>query len=60
MTDEQWIPEKQEELVSAIEREWDLLINLADSLTDEQMTTPDEGGWTPKDNLAHLTEWRTS
>lgn len=57
MTDEQWMPENQEELVSAIEREWDLLINLADSLTDEQMTTPDEGGWTPKDNLAHLTEW---
>jgi hypothetical protein len=21
------------------------------------MTTPDEGGWSPKDNLAHLAEW---
>ena len=26
-------------------------------LTDKQMTTPDEGGWSPRDNLAHLTEW---
>ncbi len=54
---EQWMPENKEELFSAIEREWKLLIQLADSLTDEQMTTPDEGDWTPKDNLAHLTEW---
>jgi hypothetical protein len=43
--------------MSAIEREWKLLIQLAESLTDGQMTKPDEGGWTPKDNLAHLTEW---
>lgn len=57
MTDEQWMPENKEELLSAIEREWNLLIHLADSLTDGQMTAPDEGGWTPKDNLAHLTEW---
>jgi hypothetical protein len=21
------------------------------------MTTPDDGGWSPKDNLAHLAEW---
>src|SRR6185436_4435229 len=45
------------ELMKAIEREWQLLLNLAESLTDEQMTTPDAGGWSPKDNLAHLTEW---
>ncbi|GAB4496478.1 MAG: hypothetical protein OHK003_01770 [Anaerolineales bacterium] len=43
--------------MSAIAREWDLLINLADSLTDEQMSAPDAGGWSPKDNLAHLAEW---
>ena len=54
---EQWMPGTKEELMSAIEHEWSLLIKLADSLTDEQMTTPDEGGWSPKDNLAHLTEW---
>ena len=54
---EQWVPENKDELLVAIEREWNLLINLADSLTDKQMTTPDEGGWSPKDNLAHLAEW---
>ena len=54
---EQWMPENKEELMSAIEREWAALNSLADSLTDEQMTKPDEGGWSPKDNLAHLTEW---
>lgn len=54
---EQWMPENKHELMSAIEREWSLLLHLADLLTDEQMTTPDSGGWSPKDNLAHLTEW---
>lgn len=54
---EQWMPGNKKELMSAIEREWNLLIQLAEKLTDEQMTKPDEGGWSPKDNLAHLTEW---
>ncbi|MCQ3936917.1 MAG: hypothetical protein DPW18_07710 [Chloroflexi bacterium] len=57
MTDEQWIPGNKKELMAAIEHEWTLLINLADSLTDEQMSTPDAGGWSPRDNLAHLAEW---
>jgi hypothetical protein len=26
----------------------------------DKMTTPDEGGWSPKDNLAHLSEWMNS
>lgn len=54
---EQWMPKDKAELMSAIEREWNLLIDLAASLTDAQMTTLDAGGWSPKDNLAHLTEW---
>lgn len=54
---EQWIPKDKAELMTAIEREWKLLIDLAEKLTDTQMTRPDEGGWSPKDNLAHLTEW---
>ena len=54
---EQWMPKDKAELMSAIEREWKLLIDLVESLTDEQMTTPDSGGWSPKDNLAHLAEW---
>ncbi len=55
--DEQWMPVSKKELISAIEREWKLLVQLAEALTDGQMTKPDEGGWSPKDNLAHLTEW---
>jgi hypothetical protein len=54
---EQWIPGNKKELMSAIEREWKLLLEAAEKLTDEQMTTPDSGGWTPKDNLAHIAEW---
>jgi hypothetical protein len=44
-------------LLHAIEREWTTLLGVIDRLTPEQMTTPDAGGWSPKDNLAHLSEW---
>ncbi len=54
---EEWVPKDKAELMSEIEREWKLLIDVAEKLTDKQMTTPDEGGWSPKDNLAHLSEW---
>ncbi len=54
---EGWMPKDKPELMSAIEREWNLLMKVAENLTDKQMTTPDEGGWSPKDNLAHLAEW---
>lgn len=57
MTEEQWMPGSKKELMSAIEREWKLLLKVTESLTDEQMSTPDSGGWSPKDNLAHLAEW---
>ena len=50
-------PQNKRELFKAIEREWDLLLNVAETLTDEQISTPDSGGWSPKDNLAHLAEW---
>jgi hypothetical protein len=43
--------------MSLIEREWTVLMNVVDQLSPEQMLTPDEGGWSPKDNLAHLTVW---
>lgn len=54
---EEWIPGNKKELMSAIEREWNLLLQVAEKLTDKQMTAPDEGGWSPKDNLAHVSEW---
>ena len=44
-------------LLQNIDREWEALMGAVERLTPVQMTTPDEGGWTPKDNLAHLDEW---
>jgi hypothetical protein len=57
---EQWVPANKAELMSAIRREWKLLMEVVDRLDEQKMTTPDEGGWSPKDNLAHLAEWMNS
>jgi len=51
------LPEATAELLSDIEREWKDLWRAAARLTPEQMVAPDSGGWSPKDNLAHLAEW---
>jgi hypothetical protein len=32
-------------------------MNVVEQLDAQRMTAPDEGGWSPKDNLAHLSEW---
>lgn len=50
-------PKSKEELMSLIDREWTALLHAVDGLTPEAMTTPDSGSWSPKDNLAHLSEW---
>ena len=60
MADEEWVPGSKAELMSAIRREWKLLMEVAGKLDEQKMTTPDEGGWSPKDNLAHLSEWMNS
>lgn len=59
MTDEeQWVPGSKSELMSAIEREWKSLMDVVEKLQkSNRFTIPDEGGWSPKDNLAHLAEW---
>jgi hypothetical protein len=57
---EEWIPENKHELMSTIKREWGLLMDVIARLDEKQMTTPDAGGWSPKDNLAHLSEWMNS
>lgn len=44
-------------LLKSIEREWTALWSVIDRLSPEQMTGLDSGGWSPRDNLAHLTEW---
>jgi hypothetical protein len=60
MADEEWVPGSKAELMSAIRREWKMLMDVVDKLDEQKMTTPDEGGWSPKDNLAHLSEWMNS
>ncbi len=50
-------PESTSELMALIDQEWDALLQVVDRLTPQQMTTPDSGGWSPKDNLAHLAAW---
>jgi hypothetical protein len=35
-------------------------MDVAGRLDEQKMITPDEGGWSPKDNLAHLSEWMNS
>jgi hypothetical protein len=55
---EEWVPGSKADLMSAIRREWKSLMDVVAKLDVQQkMTTPDEGGWSPKDNLAHLAEW---
>ena len=61
MAEEQWVPGSKAELMSAIKREWKLLMDVVAKLeAANKITTPDEGGWSPKDNLAHLAEWMNS
>ncbi len=60
MSTEQWVPKDKSELMSAIAREWQLLQEVIAKLDETKMTTPDAGGWSPKDNLAHLSEWMNS
>jgi len=58
MSDEKWVPGSKADLMSAIKREWNLLMDVVAKLeAANKITTPDEGGWSPKDNLAHLAEW---
>ena len=60
MFNAQWVPGNKSELMFVIEREWNLLMGVVEKLGKaNKMTTPDEGGWSPKDNLAHLAEWMT-
>jgi len=58
MTEEEdWVPGSMPELLASIEHEWKLLWDVIHKLDETKMLTPDEGGWSPKDNLAHLSEW---
>ena len=51
------LPQNMSELLSEIDQEWQELQKAIKKITPEQMTSPDPGGWSPKDNLAHLAAW---
>ncbi|RPJ27917.1 MAG: ClbS/DfsB family four-helix bundle protein [Chloroflexi bacterium] len=58
MSGEQWVPGSKAELMSEIKREWKSLMDVVAKLeAANKISMPDEGGWSPKDNLAHLAEW---
>ena len=50
-------PRDKDELLIWIKQEWDSLMEAVQDLDEARMSIPDEGGWTIKDNLAHLAEW---
>jgi hypothetical protein len=50
-------PHHKQALLKSIDREWTALWSVVERLSPEQLTRPDAGGWSPKDNLAHLTQW---
>jgi hypothetical protein len=50
-------PRDKTELMARIAWEWTALLHAIDGLGDAQMSVPDAGGWSIKDNLAHLSAW---
>ena len=53
----QLVPRSNAELMERIQREWTALEQSIAGLSDAQMSATDAGGWSAKDNLAHLTAW---
>ncbi len=51
------LPTNTEDLIRRIESAWATLQASIADLSDAQLNVPDEGGWSIKDNLAHLTAW---
>lgn len=47
----------KQSLLKVIDREWTALGYVIEQFSPEQLVTPDAGGWSPKDNLGHLTAW---
>ena len=50
-------PKDKAELLARIAQEWNVLEKAFTGLKDAQMSVPDAGGWSIKDNLAHLAAW---
>jgi len=51
------LPRDSADLLARIQSEWAALDQAIAGLSDEQMNTPAAGGWSVKDNLAHLAAW---
>ena len=51
------MPETKAELLERIDREWSALQQMIAGLSEEQLQVRDAGGWSIKDNLAHLAAW---
>lgn len=52
-------PLTKQQVLEADECEFAALMQMLDGLSDEQLTAPTmEGGWSVKDNLAHLAAWQ--
>jgi hypothetical protein len=49
--EEEWVPGSMPELLSSIAHEWQALMHVIERLDETKMTTPDAGGWTPKEWL---------
>ena len=57
MIDYSNLPQNKTELLERIDDEWAALEQVIESLNEAQMIVPDAGGWSIKDNLAHLAVW---
>jgi hypothetical protein len=53
------MPRNKTELMTRIHHEWHALQQAIAQLNPAQMNELDPGGWSIKDNLAHLTVWET-
>ena len=51
------LPQDRAELMQRIQDGWTALEGVIGALGDEQMWMVDAGGWSIKDNLAHLAVW---
>lgn len=51
------MPTSQDDLIQRINAAWAELQASLSNLTDAQLNSPDEGGWSIKDNIAHLAAW---
>ncbi len=50
-------PSTVQDVLEIIEVEWNALQKVLSGLTEEQMTTAREEGWSTKDELSHLAAW---